>query len=364
MSKEMEIMLNNFFRYRVGAGGVAEKTATENCTNIRAFYATNKSNPAPEWRKEEDFFEGWITECTNPSDKRNQRILSMRLFWKWAEEKKKRPEGENYAAAYKIIKVNRVPKIPLRKDVQKFFGILYDEMEKTLNDEKISWAKKWIALRNSVLVSLMACTGIRAGELLKLVPENIDLDNNQIYIPAHVSKNRIERECDILEHEGIKKLIETIKNRHSELIEEGVFQENSPLFAGLGRGSGHINSGKKVRTQAIYTWIKEIYDRKSIKIKGLHDFRRYYATDYIVGCYEKGIVPDVQKLRDVLGHTSLEMTQKYIDSVVARIARKANATDYEPGNTAFELISNPKFEKQAEEFDEFDGINFDLPANF
>ncbi|MGI6792295.1 tyrosine-type recombinase/integrase [Aminivibrio sp.] len=336
VDKDIQKKLDQFYYWRISEDAVAKKTAKENYIHVRCFYAQHKAA----WEKEEDEFRAWILECENPSDKRNQRILSMRKFWEWAEIKNARNSGSNYAATYKLKKTYRIPRAPTREEVQKVLVIMDGIMREKMNEKRSEkWSEKWRTIRNLGVIVLMACTGIRAKELLHLLPEEIDTKKMQIVIPCAKSKNRRERVCPLPNNKYLLQLIKNIKVLHASLVDNKVFKKTSPLLAGLGTGTVHKNSGMPIGTQVIWVWVKKIYHENKIHIRGVHDFRRYYATDYIIGCYERGRNPDVMKLREMLGHKKLETTQNYIDEVTVSLARR-NANDYEPGQVALKLITD------------------------
>jgi len=333
VSVELESMVQEFRKWREVNEGIARKTVSENCIYIRRFYALQQ----PLWEKEAEAFRAWIGECPVPSDKRNQRIFALRKFWQWSETVGKRTSGTNFAKDYATKSVKRIPKVPSREEVQKVLYIMDEIVKKTLSNKEASWPEKWKILRNMAVIVLMACTGIRAKELLHLLPNDVDVKGMQILIPATVSKTRVERVCDLPLNSYLVQLIKNIKRMHNALVKQGVFTSRSPLLASLGRGSMHEKCGGPLGRQEVWRWAKKIYQKHGISIKGIHDYRRYFATDYIIGCYDKKRSPDIQKLSEMLGHTSLETTKLYIDKVLARIARR-NAKDYEPGETALELV--------------------------
>ena len=343
VSVSLESMLLEFRAWRKINEGKAQKTVQENCINVRQFYALQQ----PLWEKEEEAFQAWIGECPVPSDRRYQKIFALRKFWEWAELAGKRAPGKNFAKGYKTKKVERIPKVPPREDVQTLIKIMNEIVAETQVNKKASWAKKWKTLRNLGVIVLMAFTGIRAKELLHLLPENVDVKEMQVIIPSTVSKTRVERVCYLPSNDYVAQLIKNVKCMHKFLVEQGVFTKQSPLFASLGRGSMHENSGNPLGRQEIWRWARKIYQKHGFPLKGVHDFRRYFATDYIIGCYERDKNPDIQKLCEMLGHTSLETTQLYVDKVRALVARR-KTTDYEPGETALMLIEkkietkNPK----------------------
>ena len=301
---------------------------------------------SPVWEEEQAHFRKWILQCKQPSDLRNQRIISLRHFWSWAEKKTGRRAETNWAAEFSMKKVRRVPKIPAREEVQKIIGVLDELMKNTLAKKNGSWAKMWQTMRNCVVVILMASTGIRARELLQLHPDHFDLEQMQIFIPADIAKNRQERESNIPNVQYVARLLEEMKKLHASLVKQEVFNANSPLFAGLGRGILHENSGNAIDTGTVSKWMKKLYEVHGIKITGLHDFRRYYATDYIIGCYEKGEKPDVLRLKLALGHTDLSVTQTYINEVLAKVKRRT-LNDYEPGLTALGLVKDDSVREKA-----------------
>jgi site-specific recombinase XerD len=206
------------------------------------------------WEKEADAFRAWIGECPVPSAKRNQRIFALRKFWEWAELAGKRASGQNFAKDYKTKKVERIPKIPPRKDVQELIKVMNEIVAETQANKKASWAKKWKTLRNLGVIVLMAFTGIRAKELLHLLPENVDVKEMQVIIPSTVSKTRVERVCYLPSNDYVAQLIKNVKCMHKFLVKQGVFTKHSPLFASLGRWSMHENSGNPLGRQEIWRW--------------------------------------------------------------------------------------------------------------
>ena len=161
-------------------------------------------------------------------------------------------------------------------------------------------------LRDTALMTLIVCTGIRAAEAAAL----------------HVSdlRQQLGGELSLRVREG--------KGGKQRLIPYGPLDwclmyvdawlreaaiKAGPVFRGIRRG------GKTVRNTAIGAWtVNDIMNAYPISIDGglrlvkPHDLRRTYARN----AYDFGM--DLERIRQNLGHTSLQTTQTYIGELDGR----------------------------------------------
>ena len=161
-------------------------------------------------------------------------------------------------------------------------------------------------LRDTALICLMVCTGIRAAEAAAL----------------HVS--------DLRQHLGgeLALLVREGKGVKQRLIPYGpldwclMYVDGWLGAAGLGAGPvfrGIRRGGKSIRPSGIGAWtVNDIMNAYPITIGGAlrtvkpHDLRRTYARN----AYNFGM--DLERIRQNLGHKSLATTQTYIGALDGR----------------------------------------------
>ncbi len=161
-------------------------------------------------------------------------------------------------------------------------------------------------LRDTALIALIVCTGIRAAEAAALQVDDL--------------RQRLGGELSLRVREG--------KGGKQRLIPYGPLDwclmyvdawlgaaeiKAGPVFRGIRRG------GKTVRPRGIGVWtVNDILNCYAISIDGAlrsvkpHDLRRTYARN----AYDFGM--DLERIRQNLGHTSLGTTQTYIGELDGR----------------------------------------------
>ncbi len=167
-------------------------------------------------------------------------------------------------------------------------------------------------LRDTALMALMVCSGIRAAEAAALQVADL--------------RQRLGGELALLVREGKggkQRLIPygpldwCLMYADAWLSEAGI--KAGPVFRGIRRG------GKTVRARAIGTWtVNDIFNAYPINIDGAlrlvkpHDLRRTYARN----AYDFGM--DLERIRQNLGHSSLQTTQTYIGELSGRARHPPN----------------------------------------
>ena len=161
-------------------------------------------------------------------------------------------------------------------------------------------------LRDTALMTVMVCTGIRAAEAAALRVDDL--------------RQQLGGELSLRVREG--------KGGKQRLIPYGPLNwclmyvdawllqaeiKAGYVFRGIRRG------GKSVRASGIGTWtVNDIMNCYPISIDGAlrlvkpHDLRRTYARN----AYDYGM--DLERIRQNLGHTSLQTTQTYIGELSGR----------------------------------------------
>lgn len=161
-------------------------------------------------------------------------------------------------------------------------------------------------LRDTALVTLMVCTGIRAAEAAAL-----QVDDLRQHLGGELSLR-------VREGKGGKQRLIPYGPLDWCLMYVDAWLQGSEIkagyiFRGIRRG------GKTVRATGIGAWtVNDIMNCYSISIDGAlravkpHDLRRTYARN----AYDYGM--DLERIRQNLGHTSLGTTQTYIGELDGR----------------------------------------------
>jgi site-specific recombinase XerD len=135
---------------------------------------------------------------------------------------------------------------------------------------------------------MLANTGVRIAELAAMQSEDFDWDQGLLVVRGKANKERL-----------LSPPMETLNRLHAYL---SMFPDPGPIWLGERNPQGPL-SGHEVR-KIIY----EIAERAKIPGVHPHRFGAYYATEFV------GRFKDIQALQAVLGHTSIETTQRYSQS--------------------------------------------------
>lgn len=205
-----------------------------------------------------------INDCSKGNVDNIRRILSS--FFSWLEE-------ENY-----ILKspVRRIHKIRTSKTVKETYS---DEALELLRDNTEN-------LRDLAMIDMLASTGIRVGELVKLNITDIDFENRECVVLGKGNKERPVY-FDARTKIHLKNYIDSRND------------ENPALFVSLLKPYNRLEiSGVEIR-------LRELGKKLEISKVHPHKFRRTLATKAI----DKGMpVEQVQKL---LGHAKIDTTMQY-----------------------------------------------------
>ena len=166
---------------------------------------------------------------------------------------------------------------------------------------------------------LMLNTGLRIGELLGLLNSDIDLENKTMTIRQAV-KLVDQRDGTKLIGGKVKKVGKTKTTTSKRVVplngtaiemildlrKEYYFGEDTPLVCDA---NGEYANPTNLRKR-----IYRIEDAAGIETKGLHAFRRTFATKLINGtkCADGSIKTlNIKAVADILGHTTTEITERY-----------------------------------------------------
>lgn len=172
---------------------------------------------------------------------------------------------------YNKIKETKVKIEPVKKDDIKL-------ILKHINKMKLS---------HQLMIYLLIGTGIRRNELVNIKVENINFKNKSIYLDF--TKSGKGRYCYF--NDKIESLI-------LKLIEQNKCINNPYLFA---LGNSHIDK------QSVSSMLYKLKKDLNIDVLSSHKIRHYYATELL----KNGA--DIYSVKELLGHSDLEMTQRYLD---------------------------------------------------
>lgn len=205
-----------------------------------------------------------INNCSKVNIDNIRRIMSS--YFSWLEE-------ENY-----ILKspMRRIHKIKTDKTIKETYS---DEALEILRDNTTN-------LRDLAIVDILASTGMRVGELVKLNIADIDFDNRECIVFGKGSKERpVYFDARTKIH---------LRNYLNSRVDD-----NPALFVSLNRPYNRLEiSGVEIR-------LRELGKCLGIKKVHPHKFRRTLATRAI----DKGM--PIEQVQQLLGHSKIDTTMHY-----------------------------------------------------
>ncbi|MCS6836495.1 MAG: tyrosine-type recombinase/integrase [Anaerolineae bacterium] len=164
---------------------------------------------------------------------------------------------------------------------------------------------KLIPLRDTAILAMLICTGIREAELVELDVDDLRQTlNGELALRVRAGKGDAQR---LVPYGPLDWCLVYV----DRWLEEAEIT-SGPVFRGVYKGEKHVRD-TRITSRAI----NQIMCRYPISINGVmtvvqpHDLRRTYArTAYLHGM-------DMERIRQNLGHTSLQTTQMYIGALKA-----------------------------------------------
>lgn len=205
-----------------------------------------------------------INNCSKVNIDNIRRILSS--FFSWLEE-------ENY-----ILKspMKRIHKIKTDKIVKETYS---DETLELLRDNAGS-------LRDLAIIDLLASSGMRIGELVKLNKDDIDYENKECVVFGKGNKER-------------NVYFDSKTKLHLKEYIDSRIDNNEALFVTLDEPHDRIKiSGIEIR-------LRRLGNKLGIKKVHPHKFRRTMATKAI----DKGM--PIEQVQHLLGHSQIDTTMQY-----------------------------------------------------
>ncbi len=210
-----------------------------------------------------------------------RKLASLRAFF-------------DYLQKEKIIKSNPAKLIPSPKKEKKLPVFLsVDEMFRLIDQHLTEGVR---GLRDRAVMELMYSSGIRVGELVNIKMDDINFENHELKLLGKGSKERIVP----VGKKALKSLMDYMEKR--ELLKP----KSDYIFIN--------NRGTKISERTVARIVKKFAKAASLnKNISPHALRHSFATHLL------GSGADLRAIQDMLGHSSLSVTQKYTHTSVERI---------------------------------------------
>jgi integrase/recombinase XerD len=181
----------------------------------------------------------------------------------------------------------------------------------TLTDKELKRVESIIAngnhpIRNQALLTLSFKLGLRIKELASLTIEDVYQDGHikpTLHLTSDMTKGAKHRDIALTNPKVITDLLALIKQRQSEDV---IFNTQSPLFKS--------QKGSRFSPNALSRVLKDIYINAGLYKASSHSGRRTLITKLA----EANI--DINSIRQIAGHTSLNTTMRYIQSNPNKLA--------------------------------------------
>ena len=179
----------------------------------------------------------------------------------------------------------KLPRAPKKEALQKLFTTIRE-------------AGGWLAARDLCIFGLLLDTGLRIGELASLTVDDVDLDNNEIFIDEQFTKSSASR---IVVFTDKAKYYLACWLEYRSMLEFRLPPELNALFVSYWRGEWRTFTEDGIR-QAKDAWLK----RAGLSRFRVHDLRHAFAI------YKLRNGGDLQDISDQLGHVNIATTAIYL----------------------------------------------------
>jgi site-specific recombinase XerD len=343
----LEEALAEFIEYKQRQGEKG-KTCRDIRDTVNQYYSWMKC----EFGEEKDFgtfltlkktrtpgtrYEGTIAMSGIVSDNtRNKRIIWCKAFWNFCIEQKYLKA--NPAEGFRTKKINRLASAPSTEAVKAVLERLYSDAMKP--------DAPWNTLRNATMMMIQVASGCRIADLIGVLPADVVRNGTarsgrySIIIQGEREKTGQTRALTGLDAPEVVKLLD-------KLIEQWHTYTNTDADGNILPSDGKIQywpastylfcsqDGEKLASASTVRKhldkiakelkVRDVWNaRKFGGLTGVHDFRRYFATQYVLQQYEKAGSVDILTLGTMLGHSDLNTTRRYIDATIA--SRKLETT--------------------------------------
>lgn len=160
---------------------------------------------------------------------------------------------------------------------------------------------EWLNARNRALISLMLDSGLRQMELCSITLPDIDFAARRMKVKGKGNKERIV---------PLGQVTIVLINRYRELTP---YSDSKYLFCN--------STGKKLTTNAVKLFVRKMSGLLPFEFTS-HKLRHNFATNYCIDKLEKEGTVDTYSLMYIMGHESIETTERYVHLAREIIASK------------------------------------------
>lgn len=195
----------------------------------------------------------------------------------------------NFLIEEEILKANPIKelKITRRKEDDQPKPTCIEELEALL---AVIPSYSYVGKRDRTMILLMADTGIRPAEVVRLKVDHVDLQKGYIFLTKDITKTKKDR---------ITPISNEVKNSLVELREIVLSQwENKDLLF-------LTEDGEEMETHVLRNNMKRYSKLAGVKVTP-YQLRHFFGTEYL---RHEGNLLYLQK---VMGHSNLNTTKKYI----------------------------------------------------
>jgi integrase/recombinase XerD len=199
--------------------------------------------------------------------------------------------NEGYLESYKMSAI-KVDKTPVETYTEEELAKLLRKPD--LRNCDFAEYQSW------VMTSFLFATGVRQRSLHNIKIKDLDFDNKVIYV--NVTKNR--KPLIVPMEETLKNtLLEYLKYRQYKTTDDYLF---SNIF------------GQQLTKSTGYHRLYWYNKARGVETTGIHRYRHTFAKQWVLNG------GDVVTLSRMLGHSSLDITQNYLNLLVSDVAKKAD----------------------------------------
>jgi integrase/recombinase XerC len=272
---------------------------------VDAFLATHRSSTATQYRRALDAFASWYRgsygDPPEPQLLTDEEIREWRAYLTSVKKYAASTVNLKLSALKGVLRhvgrhveVNGVRKVQQPVDPLSARGL--GRLLRAVKNHR--WGPEWMYRRNVALVGLMARAGLRIGEVLGLDVEDVKLNGRSGWVVVRQGK-------------GLKERRVPLSSRAREVLE--AYLEARPKEATTS-ALFITKNWNRLTKRPVQRMVKSAARRAGIEQDVTpHALRHTFATRFL----EKG--GDLATLRDILGHTNLSTTSRYLHSTARKM---------------------------------------------
>lgn len=268
---DWEGILSEFLLFKK-VDGCAERTLKDYRVHVTQFFS-RFPDAERSYEEMQRCLLAYLAEPVAPAT-RNLRLTYLKAFLKWCVRKEYLPD-------------NPLAEIKKVRDEGNIRHISLEDVTKLLKQPN---KRTYVGLRDYCIMLLQLDTAIRPGELVRLLPEDVNLESGEVYVRPGIAKTRRKRMLP-LSSLTIQALEQFLK------IRPQWWGPETPLFA--------TEYGSPMNS---FWWAKRFkeYSVKAGVTATPYSMRHTAAIEFL----RNGA--DAFTLQRILGHTDISMTKRYV----------------------------------------------------